>query len=155
MTNALADAGSLSDAAAAEMSTPRYASITNVNITNASQSMTITGNDHEKVVLNLSNFVMSAGSFTLQGTMYTAFIINVAGNFSINNSHIYLSGVPPANVLFNLPGSGGQVSLNQGTTMSGILLATDRRVDLSGGKVYGRVIADQFNITSGGQVISQ
>jgi hypothetical protein len=39
--------------------------------------------------------------------------------------------------------------------MGGILLAAQRKVDLSGGKVYGRLFGNQVNITSGGQVVSQ
>jgi len=58
-------------------------------------------------------------------------------------------------VLFNIKGTGNTVSLNQGTSMGGILLAAQRKVDLSGGKVFGRLIANQVAISSGGQVISQ
>ena len=154
LNGALTDAQSLSSAAQMEAVTARYASIKNINITNSSQSMTITGNANEKVVLSLQNFQMSAGTFTLQGTATTSFIINVAQNFSLNNSSISLSGVPPQNVLFNILGSGGQVSLNQGTSMSGILLALGRKVDLSGGHVTGKVIANQVVITSGGSVVT-
>jgi choice-of-anchor A domain-containing protein len=150
--NALADAQSLSDAAWAE--TPTMA-LSNVNITNVNQSMTITGGPNQKVVLRLTDFVMSAGTFTLQGTATTSFIINVARNFSLNNAKIVLSGgVPPQNVLFNIRGTGGQVSLNQGTQLPGILLALNRKVDLSGGHVTGKVIADQVVITSGGSVVT-
>jgi choice-of-anchor A domain-containing protein len=150
--NALADAQSLSDAAWAE--TPTMA-LSNVNITNVNQSMTITGGPNQKVVLRLTDFTMSAGTFTLQGTATTSFIINVTRNFSLNNAKIVLSGgVPPQNVLFNIRGTGGQVSLNQGTQLPGILLALNRKVDLSGGHVTGKVIADQVVITSGGSVVT-
>ena len=155
LSNAAMDSQSLSDAANNEAGTPAYASITSVNITNSSQSMTITGGLNEKVVLKLQDFVMSAGTFTLSGTATTSFIINVSRNFSLNNASIQLVNVPPANVLFNIRGKGSQVSLNQGTSMGGILLATQRKVALSGGKIFGRLIANQVNITSGGQVISQ
>jgi choice-of-anchor A domain-containing protein len=155
LNGALADAQSLSDAAALEAVTPAYASLTSVNITNVNQSMTITGGPNQKVVLKLTDFVMSAGTFTLEGTATTSFIINVSKNFSLNNSSIVLSGgVPPANVLFNIRGTGGQVSLNQGTQLPGTLLALNRKVDLSGGHVTGKVIADQVVITSGGSVVS-
>lgn len=155
LNSALSDAQSLSDAAAMESTTPAYASLTSVNITNSNQSMTITGGANQKVVLNLTDFVMSAGTFTLQGTATTSFIINVANNFSLNNSQITLSGgVPAQNVLFNIRGTGGQVSLNQGTQLPGTLLALNRKVDLSGGHVTGKVIADQVVITSGGSVVS-
>jgi hypothetical protein len=165
LNQALTDAQNLSDAACGETPSAQYASITNVNITNSSQSMTIMGGPNQKIVLSLQNFVMSAGTFTLQGTTTTTFIINIKNQFSLNNAKILLAdpsgtvgspgGVQASNVLFNILSSGQQISLNQGTQMSGILLALHDKVSLSGGKVFGRVIGDQVNITSGGQVISQ
>ena len=162
---AFSDFNALSNAAASDPCTTNYSIngtpvtpttvLTNVNITNASQSMTIMGAPGQKVVISLQNFIMSAGTFTLQGTATSTFIINVAKSFSLNNAKILLSGVPPANVLFNIRSSGQQISLNQGTEMSGVLLALGDKVSLSGGKVYGRVVGDQVNITSGGQVISR
>jgi hypothetical protein len=154
LSMALTDAANLSAAAAMEAVTPAYASLTNVNIGNPNQNITITGGANQKIVLSLQNFTISNGTFTLQGTATTTFIINVAKNFSLNNGGITLSGVPPQNVLFNILGTGGQVSLNQGTQLPGILLALNRKVDLSGGHVTGKVIADQVVITSGGGVVS-
>jgi len=155
LNQALSDAQMLSDAAAMEAVTPAYASLTNVNISNPSQNITITGGPGEKVVLSLQSFAISNGTFTLQGTATTSFIINVAKNFSLNNGSIVLSGgVVPQNVLFNIRGTGGQISLNQGTQLPGILLALNRKVDLSGGHVTGKVIANQVVITSGGSVVS-
>jgi choice-of-anchor A domain-containing protein len=155
---ALQDAWSLSAKAAAETATgPGSYSVTqgifNGNTFNSSQSASIFSTG--RVVLNLQDFVMTSGTFTLQGTATTTYIINVSRNFSLNNSSIQLSGLVSSQVLFNVKGTGSQVSLNQGTSMGGILLATQRKVDLSGGKVFGRVIANQVNITSGGQVVSQ
>ena len=155
LDHAFADAQMLSDTAAMEAVTPAYASLTNVNISNPSQNITITGGANQKVVLSLQNFTISNGTFTLQGTATTTFIINVAKNFSLNNGGITLAGgVPPQNVLFNIRGSGGQVSLNQGIHLPGILLALNRKVDLSGGHVLGKVIANQVVITSGGSVVT-
>jgi choice-of-anchor A domain-containing protein len=155
LDQAFADAQMLSDTAAMETASPQYASLTNVNITNSNQSMTITGGPNEKIVLSLQNFTMSQGTFTLQGTATTSFIINVAKNFSLSgNSQILLSGVPPQNVLFNILGKGGQVAFSGKSGMSGILLALNRKVDLSSGHVTGKVIANQVVITSGGSVVS-
>jgi hypothetical protein len=154
LNQAWLDAQNLSSAAAMEAVTPAYASLTNVNITNPSQNITITGGPNQKVVLSLQNFVITNGTFTLQGTATTSFIINVAKNFSLSNGGISLAGVPPQNVLFNILGSGSDVSLKQGTKLPGILLALNRKVDLSGGHVTGKVIANQVVITSGGSVVS-
>jgi hypothetical protein len=159
LNNALADSLSLANAAAAESSTSNY-TVTqgtfNGNTVNTGQSITIAGPSSGKVVLNLQDFVLTNGTFTLQGTAMTTFIINVSRNFSINNSSVVLSGgLLASHVLFNVKGTGGQVSLNQGTSLQGVLLAYNRKVDLSGGKVFGRVIANQIVITSGGQIVSQ
>jgi len=180
LSSAFTDYQNLSSAAASDPCTNNYTVngtptiLTNVNITNVSQSMSLApiGSPNQKIVLNLSNFTMSSGTFTLEGTATTTYIINVAKNFSLNNAKILLAdlsgniynganpsstytGVMPSNVLFNIRSSGIQVSLNQGTQMSGILLALNDKIDLSGGKVYGRALGGQVNITSGGQVISR
>ena len=152
LDQAALDAQNLSDSAFGETVTGRYAGLTTVN---TNKNMTITGGPGEKVVLRLTDFVMTDGTFTLQGTATTAFIINISGRFALTGkAAITLAGVPPANVLFNIRGTGQQVSLNQGTSLSGILLATKRTVDLSGGKVIGAVVGNQVNITSGGSVVS-
>ncbi len=157
LDGALADALSLSNAAAAESATTNY-TVTqgtfNGTTVNTGKSITIVGSG--KVVLNLQDFVLTSGTFTLQGTATTTFIVNVARNFSINNSSVVLSGgLLASHVLFNVRGTGTQVSLNQGTSLTGILLAYNRKIDLSGGKVYGKAIANQIVITSGGQIVSQ
>ena len=151
LNQALADAQMLSDAAAAESVSAAYASLTNVN-----GSMTITGGPGQKVVLSLQDFKLNGGdTFTMQGTATTSFIINVAKNFALTgNSQIVLSGVPPQNVLFNIRGTGSDVAFSGKAGMSGILLALNRKVDLSSGHVTGKVIADQVVITSGGSVVT-
>jgi hypothetical protein len=161
LTNALSGAQYLSNQANSEAATSNYTVngnhqvLTNVNITqNTTTTIDITSG--QKAVINLSNFVMTSGTFDLQGTAMQTYIINVAQNFSLNNSKIVLSGgISAKNVLFNIVGTGPTVNMQQGTSMQGILLAYQRQVDLSGGKVFGRVIAEQLTVTSGGQVISQ
>jgi len=151
LDQAFADAQALSDMAAAEAVTPTYASLNNVN-----GSMTITGGANEKIVLSLQDFKLNGGAtFTLQGTATTSFIINVSRTFALTGgSKILLSGVPPQNVLFNIRGTGSQVAFSGGSSMSGILLALNRKVDLSAGHVIGKVIANQVVITSGGSVVT-
>jgi len=109
-----------------------------------------------KVVLRLQDFVLTGGTFTLHGTAMTTYIINVKNNFSINNAKVILrDGLLASHVLFNVRNTGSQVSLNQGTQLSGNLVAMQRKVALSGGTINGRLYANQVAITSGGQVISQ
>jgi len=156
INNALQDAWSLSAKAASEFATTNY-TVTQGSFNGATENgnKNVTLFSTGRVVLNLQDFVMTGGTFTLQGTAATTYIINVSRNFSLNNASISLSGIMSSQVLFNIKGTGSQVSLNQGTSMGGILLAAQRKVVLSGGKISGRLIANQVAITSGGQVISQ
>ena len=171
LNGALSDARDLSSSAAAEMATHNY-TVTmgsfNGTTVNGNKSFSLADSNPfggSKIVLNLQDLVMTGGTFTLQGTATTTYVINVSRNFSLNNAKIVLAdlsgnvnsatGVQASHVLFNVVGSGSQVSLNQGTSLTGILLAAQRKVDLSGGKVFGRVIGNQINVTSGGQIISQ
>src|SRR5215813_13976806 len=153
--SALMDAQMLSDAAFAESVTPRYASLTSVNLNHS--SLTIAGGANEKVVLNLTDFVLTNSSiFTLSGTATTSFIVNVTETFSLrSNSHISLVNVPASNVLFNIRGTGSTVSLRGGSTMPGTLLALNRKVRIKGGsQVVGRVIANQVKITKHSSVLT-
>ena len=152
--NAFIDAQMLSDAAFAEAVTPRYLTLTMVNLNHG--NLTITGGANEKVVLQLTNFVLTASNFTLSGMATTSFLINVTGNFSVtNSSNIYLSGVPVANVLFNIRGTGSAVTLGTSSNISGNLLALNRTVNISGSSnITGKVIANQVNLSGSSNVVS-
>jgi choice-of-anchor A domain-containing protein len=152
--SALMDAQSLSDAASMEPVTSRYASLTSVNLNHS--SLTITGGANEKVVLRLTDFVLTNNSiFTLSGTATTSFIINVTDTFSLrSNSHISLVNVPASNVLFNILGTGSTVVLRGGSTLPGTLLALNRKVRIRRSEVDGRVIANQVNISRHSSVLT-
>jgi hypothetical protein len=142
--NALMDAQSLSNAASMEAVSPQYANLTSVNLNGS--SLTISGGANEKIVLKLTDFILTNHSiFTLSGTATTSFIINVRETFSLSsNSAISLLNVPASNVLFNIRGTGTTVQITGGSTMSGTLLALRRNVRIRGrSKVFGRVIAYQ------------
>ena len=141
--SALSDAQMLSDAAFAESVTPRYATLTSVNLSN--NNLTITGGANEKVVLRLTDFVLSQATFTLSGTATTAFLINVTRNFSLNNANISLVNVPVSHVLFNIRGTGTVTLTN--SNMSGNLLALNRTVAISHVNFTGKVIANQVTIS--------
>jgi len=154
LNSAWADAISLSNAAAAESVTPRYSSITNVDLSGSS-NLTITGNANEKVVLSLQNFQLTgSSSFTLQGTTTTTFIINVAKNFSLDTSaSVNLVGVPTANVLFNVLGSKGKTQILDSSHLSGTLLALNRTVTATSSiAVTGRVIAQSVALSLSGKI---
>lgn len=161
LNSAWADAMSLSNAAAAEMVTPAYSSLTNVNLNNGA-NITITGSANQKVVLSLQNFQLNNSStFTLQGTATTTFIINVAKNFSLDNSSRIVLGpnVKVRNILFNVLNSDAQI--NHGSQVFGTILDVNHKVQVSDkdkngirSNVTGRVIAKQVELSGGGNVVS-
>jgi hypothetical protein len=159
LNNALGGAQYLAGQAAIDTNTGSY-TVTqgsfNGTTENGNQNVTLMGSGH--IVLKLTDFVMTGGTFTLQGstTVPTSYIIDVSRNFSLSgNAKIVLSNIPASHVLFNIIGTGNAITIQQGSSMQGILLAYQRKVNLSGGKVFGRVIAEQLALSGGGQVISQ
>ncbi len=166
LANALSDSVSLSAAAAALAPTSNYAvtkgSFTqgqSINISNPSNNITIDGimnNPFNKpIVLSINAVNLSNGSLTLNGSANTTFVLNITGAFTINNSNIFATGgLLASHILFNLLGTAA-FNMQQGTTATGTFMALNRNVDLSGGKIFGRLVTNQLTITSGGQVISQ
>ena len=153
LNQAALDAQTASDNAWALPVTPAYASLTNVNLSGG-QNITITGSG--QVVLKLSNFIISSGTFTLAGNAGTNYVINVSNQFSLSNSAkiILAAGISPTNVLFNIRGTGTQVTLSGSSTFNGVLLATKRSVALSGAsQVNGEVIANSVNISGQARII--
>ena len=71
--------------------------------------------------INLTN-----GNFTLNGPANATFIVNVSGNITVNggaNSSILLTGgVTPDHVLFNVVGTGRDVSFTGGGVLNGTFL---------------------------------
>ena len=111
-------------------------------------------------VLKLNNFILSGGStFTLSGTANQAFIINVTNQFTLSGgSKILLTGgLTWDDVLFNVVGSGRSPTISGGANiMSGILMATQRKVVISGGSiVYGEVINNGLDLSGGSAIITQ
>jgi hypothetical protein len=108
-------------------------------------------------VLRLTDFRMSGGSvLTLVGTTAQAFIINITGRFSLSGgSQIVLAGgLTWDSVLFNIRGTGRGPELSGGSNiMSGIILATQRQITLSGGShLTGEAIGDSVTISGGASI---
>jgi len=166
LANALADSVSLSAAAAALAPTSNYAvthgSFTqgqSINISNPANNITIDGimnNPFNKpIVLSINAVNLSNGSLTLNGNAHTTFVLNITGDFTINNSNIFATGgLLASHILFNLEGT-ATFNMQQGTTATGTFMALNRNVSLSGGKIFGRLVTNQLTLTSGGQVVSQ
>ena len=126
---------------------------------NSNTNFTITGAPGATVVLKLGTFTLKdASTLTLQGTAGTTFIINVRKQFALSgNAKIVLSGGLEWNdVLFNVTGKKGTVSLSGNPSLSGILMATRRTVQLFGtASITGEVIANRVSLSksiSGGNV---
>jgi hypothetical protein len=106
-------------------------------------------------VLHLTDFVLSGGAtFTLIGTAATTYVINVSGKFQLIGGKIALSGgLLPENVLFNVVGSGTNVTMNSAAQFQGVLLANNRNVNISGGATTsGTIIAAKVSISGGSKI---
>jgi Ice-binding-like len=134
------------------------------NISLSGSSMMINNNPFSgKYVMKLTNFVLNNNStLTLNGAAGSAFIINVSNNFSLaNNSRIVLTGgLTPSDVLFNVRGSSGTLSIASGSLFQGTLLAynstssTQRTLTISGANTManGELIANKVEVKNGAHV---
>jgi choice-of-anchor A domain-containing protein len=123
------------------------------SLTKIDKSMTITGSGC--VVLRLTDFTLNNNdTLTLQATApNTAFIINVKNQFSLNdNAKIVLSGgLTWDSVLFNVRGTGPEVTLQKKSKLMGILMANQRNVTIKDNAyVGGEVIANHIDLNNNG-----
>lgn len=102
-----------------------------------------------ETVLNLTDFILTGGTLTLEGTAAQSFVINVARQFSLSgDASIVLSGgILPENVTFNILGRGKDVVLRQSASLVGNIVAPYRGVILRGyATVFGTVDANWVNL---------
>jgi Ice-binding-like len=160
LTNGVNEANTASANAQAFLSSAAYASLTSIT-----SSMTLVAQGDRpgnSTVLNLNTISLgSHETLTLSGTATDNFIINVSSTFSLGSqARIVLTGGLVWNdVLFNVTGTGNgshkTVSLGAQSELNGILMATQRPVDLGAGSlVRGEVIADSLNMNGGAQIVS-
>ena len=155
LDNGVNEANSSSAHAATFASSFAYSGLTSIT-----SSMTLSA-QHDRAgnstVLNLTDLVLTSGSIlTLQGTASDVYIINVSRSFSLTSqSRIVLSGgIAWNNVLFNVKGSGSDVTLDGQSSLMGILMANARTVRNAGGSiVYGEVIANKIKLSGSAQII--
>jgi hypothetical protein len=140
------------------------ATVGTMNINLSGSSMTINNNPFGgKYVLKLTNFVLdNKSTLTLNGAAGSAFVINVSNNFSLaNQSRIVLTGgLTPSDVLFNVRGSSGTLSIASGSLFQGTLLAynksssAQRTLTVSGSNTLanGELIANKVIVSKGADV---
>jgi len=154
LNQAVQDALNASTQAAALAST--QPSITSIAL-GANGTMTITGTGQD--VINLTSFSLGNNSvLTLNAPAGDSFIFNISGGFTMQGKVLLVGGISPANVLWNVTGTGTAVSFSGGgnsAQLSGILLAPFRDIQLSPGLVTGEVIGGGSSISlSGGADIN-
>jgi len=154
LNQAVQDALTASSQAAALAST--QPSITSIALA-ANGTQTITGTGQE--VINLTSFSLGNNSvLTLDAPAGASFIFNISGNFTMQGKVMLIGGISPADVLWNVTGTGNAVAFSGGgnsAQLSGILLAPFRDIQLSPGLVIGEVIGGGNTISlSGGADIN-
>jgi hypothetical protein len=149
LDQAVADALAASQSAASLPAT--ITSPTSITISNPSQNITITGGTGTNV-LHITNVAISNGKVTLNAPHGGSFIMDVSGNFALSGgSKIVLAGgITPSDVLYNLIGSGGGVSITGGASVTGILLAPQRVIALDSSAVTGEILSGGISIALSG-----
>jgi hypothetical protein len=129
-----------------------------ISLNNSSLTIKALSNASENV-LNISALSLTNGTLTFDDNGYTGakFIINVTGNFQISGSGggksiiQGINGASAADIIFNIEGTGGVVSLTGSSSNSviGTILAPSRSVTIGGaGSLTGALIAGVSNVGS-------
>jgi hypothetical protein len=166
MTQAIADATAAATNAAALTGTAGLVD-QNGSINLSGSSVTI------KALTNLSENVLNISSLSLTNSTLTfddngfagaKFIINVTGGFTVSSSGSGksiikgINGASAADILFNIEGSTGTVSITGNSTnqIIGTILAPARSVTVGGdGTLTGNIISGVKNISGSSTVTSQ
>jgi hypothetical protein len=147
-----ADANLAMDVSSLAGSVARTSSLKNINLRNA--SLTLTGG-----VYDLSKLQLDHSTLTLSGTGY--FIFNISTSLALSAGKIVLTnGATESQVLFNYTGtnpltvSSGTVAGGQNeSVLHGILLAANTKVNLAPGLVVGEIISGQDVGTPAGSAL--
>jgi choice-of-anchor A domain-containing protein len=119
-------------------------------------TLTITGNGGQNVIRVSGNFHLSGAQLTLSGGPSDTFIINAPGGMQLDGgAKIILMGISPSQVLFNFPGSGGQVQTSGNANTAGIFLAPMKQMQINGGVHNSEFISGgQLSFQSNPKVIA-
>jgi hypothetical protein len=157
LNNSVNEATATSTHAASFTSSFAYAGLTNIT-----SSMTLTANPNPlangATVLNLNSIVLgNHATLTLVGTATDNFVLNVSNQFSLTaQSQIVLTGgLSWDDVLFNIKGTGTDVTIDGQSTINGILMANRRTVSLSGASlVAGEVISNKIKLSGSSRIVN-
>ena len=134
-----------------------------INMSGGTMNFSNSGNPFNgKYVMNLSSLTLNNGAvLNLSGAAGSAFVVNVSGAFSLNNSsQIALSGgLTPSDVLFNVTGNSGAFSILGNSLFQGTLLAYNKSgaqrtltVDGANTLIRGEIIANKVVVSGGAKV---
>src|SRR5205823_9290967 len=116
-------------------------------------AQTISGTGGKNVIC-VGDVDLSGGArIILSGGTSDTFLLNVTGKFSLSgSSRIQVAGdLQPGGVLYNVEGTGPDVSLSGSGGVDGTVLAPERHVTLSGrALVHGQVISGERIALNGG-----
>ncbi|MBV8173170.1 MAG: VPDSG-CTERM sorting domain-containing protein [Verrucomicrobia bacterium] len=99
-------------------------------------------------VYNLTNLVLNGT--TLDLTAGVTYVFNISGSMALNSSKIV--DLTPADVLFNITGTGG-AALAGGSVLDGIVLAAKAGFSEAGGSVLGEIISGGSISVSGAKIV--
>jgi hypothetical protein len=163
MTAAIADAAAAATAASA-LTANLSVSGSTINLSNSSITIKALTNLSENV-LNISALSLANSTLTFDDNGFTGakFIINITGAFTVSTSGTGksfikgINGASGADILFNIEGSTGTVSItgNSADQIIGTILAPARSVTVGGGgTLTGNIIAGVKNIGTGTSTVS-
>jgi hypothetical protein len=104
----------------------------------------------------------SGTSLLLSGQAGDSFVFNVGGSFKVNGAKIFtVDGLTPSDVVYNIVGTGADVAFSGGggglgcckAAIEGTLLAPERKIALSPGKVTGQVISGRDIALASGSLV--
>jgi choice-of-anchor A domain-containing protein len=106
-------------------------------------STTFTGQAGQNVV-NLTNIILTNGTFTISGNSSETFVFNVSGSIILTNSSIVLAnGVTANHVIFNVTSpSTGAVTLTT-SNVNGTFLALNDAITVTNGSSDGAFISEK------------
>jgi choice-of-anchor A domain-containing protein len=124
---------------------------TNGSLNLSHNSLLLTATSTTPVVFNISTFSLSNGNLTLSGSANDEFVFNIyGGTMSISSASINLTGgLTPSDVIFNYVGTAGSgPAMAKGSSVSGIILASQQTVTIANSNVTGAVISNGLKVTN-------